>query len=144
MSTTRSASLAAIVVAMTIGCGNPQNEYAHQVLRALDQGKVTGTRGTMQTFATALSAYSVDRGGYPAAASVQEAAAALSPAFLRSPMTVDAWGGTLDYRSDGQSYTLTSPGQDGRVGTDDDIVMLDGRFTHVPSPGGSAGSAGER
>ncbi len=144
MNRIRPAALAAMVLSMCLGCGNPQDEYAHQVLRALDQGKVTGTRGTMQTFATALSAYSVDRGGYPAAASVQEAVAALSPAFLRSPMTVDAWGGTLDYRSDGQSYTLASPGQDGRLGTDDDIVMVDGKFTHVPSPGGGAGSTGAR
>jgi len=140
----RPVAFAALTVAMALGCGNPQDEYAHQVLRALDQGKVTGTRGTMQTFATALSAYSVDRGGYPAAGSVQEAVAALSPAFLRAPMTVDAWGGALDYRSNGQSYTLTSPGQDGRLGTDDDIVMVDGRFTRVPSPTGGGPAAGAR
>lgn len=136
--------LPGLALILAPGCGGKKDEYAHQLLHAIDQGKVMGTRGTMETFGTALNAYMVDRGGYPAVATIQEAAAALTPAFLRSPVTLDAWGFTLDYRSDGGSYTLTSPGADGRLGTEDDVVLVDGRFTRLPSASPGSGVPGRQ
>jgi hypothetical protein len=114
------------------GCGRAGEDYSREVLRALDQGKVTGTRATMETLGRALTACSLDRGGYPQG-TMREAAAALTPAYLAAPATVDAWGNQVLYRSDSRSFTLTSPGADGRAGTADDIVMVDGRFTQVPA-----------
>jgi hypothetical protein len=116
------------------GCGRRGEDLGREVLHAVDQGKVIGTRGTMETYARALSAYALDRGGYPAGASLQAATAALSPAFLASPPGVDAWGFAFEYQSDGRSFTLTAPGADGRAGTADDLVMVDGRFTRLPAP----------
>ena len=115
-------------------CGHSGEQAAHDVLHALDQGKVIGTRGTLDNIGKALTSYSMDHGGYPQGTSIQEATAALVPAFLPSPVTVDAWGNTLVYQSDTRSFTLTSPGADGRVGTADDMVMTDGRITQMPSP----------
>jgi Type II secretion system (T2SS), protein G len=119
------------------GCGKAGEDYSREVLHGLDQGKLTGTKGTMETFGRALSAYSVDKGGYPQGTDIDAAAAALSPAFLRAPQVVDAWGNRLQYQSDGQSFTLSSPGADGTLGTSDDVVLSDGQFTHLPAPGGS-------
>ncbi|PYT11988.1 MAG: hypothetical protein DMF51_14120 [Acidobacteria bacterium] len=119
---------------LPVGCGRAGEHAAGEVLHALDQGKVVGTKSTMETFGRALAAYSVDKGGYPQGASLQQATAALVPAFLPSAVTVDAWGNDFVYTSGGASFTLTSPGADGRVGTTDDIVMTDGRFTQLPSP----------
>ncbi|HEU4403537.1 MAG TPA: type II secretion system protein GspG [Candidatus Polarisedimenticolia bacterium] len=126
-----------LLLATTAGCGKQGEEYSHQVLHAIDQGKLVGTKGDMQALARALSAYSVDRGGYPVGASIQEATNALSPAFLVVPISVDAWGHPFAYTSDGKSYTLTAPGADGRVGSADDVVMVDGSFTQVPAAGPS-------
>ena len=136
-------ALAAFLTAAGVGCGGAQDEYAHQMLHALDQGKVMGTRENMQTLATAFNAYQLDRGSYPTVTTMPDAVAALSPAFLRAPLTADAWGNPFDYHSDGRSYTLTSPGGDGKVGTEDDLAMVDGRFTHLPTASPGAGSQGQ-
>jgi hypothetical protein len=129
-------ALAAALVGLVLSaaCGRGGEQAAHDVLHALDQGKVIGTRGSMENIGKALTSYSMDHGGYPQGASIQDATAALVPAFLPSPVTVDAWGNTLAYQSDARSFTLTSPGADGRVGTADDMVMTDGRITQMPSP----------
>lgn len=116
------------------GCGRAGEDASREVLHAIDQGKIVGTKGTMETLARALSAYAVDKGGYPQGGSIDQAAAALVPAFLPGAVTTDAWGNTLGYRSDTRSFTLTSPGADGRAGSADDLVMTDGRFTQLPAP----------
>ena len=136
----RRAGPVALLVALTAAlipsaCGKTGEQAAHQVLHAIDQGKLIGTRGTMENIGKALTTYSMDKGGYPQGSSIQEATAALVPAFLPSPVTVDAWGNTLAYQSDTRSFTLTSPGADGRIGSADDMVMSDGRFTQLPAPG---------
>jgi hypothetical protein len=127
---------AVFLAAGAAGCGGggAGEQYSRELLHALDQGKVIGTKGNMETLSRALSAYSIDRGGYPPGSTIQQATAALVPAFLPSAVATDAWGNTFDYRSDGRSFTLTAPSADGRAGTDDDLVMVDGRFTHLPAP----------
>ncbi len=126
---------ALVLVAPVVACGKSGEEVAKNVLHAIDQGKLVGTKGTMETLGTALRSYSVDHGGYPKTGSLQEAMTALIPAFLVAPVGPDAWGNPFDYRSDGTSFTLTSPGQDGVLGNADDVEMVDGRFTRLPAPG---------
>ena len=130
-------AIGAFLIAGAVGCGKSGEDYSRQVVRALDQGKLIGTKGSMETLARALSAYAIDHGGYPQAATLQGALEALAPAHLPAPVSVDAWNHPLSYRSDGQSYTLTAPGQDGAIGTDDDLEMTDGQFTRLPTRGGS-------
>jgi hypothetical protein len=121
-----------VLLLAAAGCGRAGEDYSREVLHALDQGKVTGTRSTMETLGRALAAFAVDRGGYPQG-TMRDAAAALTPAFIAAPMTVDAWGNPLLYRSDSRTFTLSSTGADGRAGTEDDIEMVDGRFTRLPA-----------
>ncbi len=130
-------AIGALLIAGSLGCGKSGEDYSRQVVQALDQGKVVGTKGSMETLARALSAYAIDNGGYPQAATLQSALEALVPSHLRAPVSADAWNHPLSYRSDGRSYTLTAPGQDGSIGTDDDIEMTDGQFTKLPKRGDS-------
>ncbi len=129
----RAAGLAVAAVIL-LECGRVGEKAAGEVLHAIDQGKVMGTKGTMETLATALSGYSVDRGGYPAGDSIDQATAALIPAFLHAPVGPDDWGHAFSYHSDGRSYTIVAPGADGVEGTADDLVMVDGKFTRLPAP----------
>jgi len=119
---------------LAAACGRPGEQAARDVLHAIDQGKLIGTRGTMENIGKALTTYAMDRGAYPQGGSIQEATAALVPGFLPSAVTIDAWGNTLAYQSDARGFTLTSPGADGRIGSADDLVMTDGRFTQLPAP----------
>src|SRR2546425_326162 len=132
----RPTSIAVLIAAVLFptACGRAGEQAAAEGLHAIDQGKVIGPRGTMETLGKALTTYAMDHGGYPQGSSIQEATAALVPAFLPSAATVDAWGNTLVYQSDTRSFTLTSPGADGRTGNADDMVMTDGRFTQLPAP----------
>lgn len=129
-------SLIVVALAGASGCGRAGENASREVLHAIDQGKVTGTKGTMETLGRALAASSLDRGSYPRGGTIEQATAVLVPAFLPGAVTVDTWGNTLAYQSDGRSFTLTSPGADGRLGTADDLVMTDGQFTRLPAPGG--------
>lgn len=133
----RRSTPAAVLGVILAACGGAGDQAAHQVLHAIDQGKVIGTRGTMENVGKALASYALDHGGYPAGHSIEDASRALVPAFLPSPVTVDAWGQTFAYDSNGGSFTLTSPGADGKVGTADDTILSDGRFTQLPTSTGS-------
>jgi hypothetical protein len=124
---------AATLPILVAACGRTGEDYSREVVRAVDQGRLVGTRGTMETIGRALAAHAVDRGGYPAGGTARDLLAALSPAFLPAAQAIDAWGNELHYSSDTRTYTLTSAGADGRVGTDDDVVMVEGRFTRLPS-----------
>jgi general secretion pathway protein G len=119
-----------------LACGDAGERAATEALRSLDRGKVTGTRGNMEAIARALQAYALDHSGYPVDGTFGEAVERLVPAHLRAPIHTDAWGHPFTYRSDGGSFTLASPGPDGRPGTDDDVVMVDGRFVQPADHGG--------
>ena len=131
-------AFASIVVALmsVAGCGRAGENAAHEVLHAIDQGKIAGTKGNMETLARGIEASALDRGGYPPGSSIDQATSVLVPTYMPGAVTTDAWGNTLLYQSDGRSFTLTSPGADGRAGSADDVVMTDGQFTQLPAPGG--------
>lgn len=117
-----------------IGCGDSGQRVAGEMLDGLARSKIAGTRGSMEAIASGLGAYAIDHSGYPATERIEEVMSAMIPAHLRTSIDVDAWGQSLVYRSDGNSYTLSSVGPDGRLGTADDLVMIDGRFTNPPRP----------
>src|SRR3989442_13592810 len=92
----RPTSIAVLIAALlfSTACGRAGEQAAQDVLHAIDQGKVIGTRGTMETIGKALTTYAMDHGGYPQGSSIQEATAALRPASWPLAATVDAWGNT--------------------------------------------------
>jgi len=128
--------IAILLAAFLPGCGDAGEKAAGEMIGALDRGKITGTRGTMETIAQGLRAYSVDHSGYPEVQTIDALMAELVPAHLRAAVILDAWGHPFSYRSEGDSFTLVSSGQDGTSGTSDDVVMIDGRFETIAAPGG--------
>lgn len=125
-----------LLAVAALGCGDSGERAAGQMLDALDRGKITGTKGTMETIAQGLRTYSVDHSGYPEADSIEALMAELVPAYMRVAVTLDAWGGPISYQGEEESFTLVSSGQDGNSGTGDDIVMIDGRFEAASLSGG--------
>ena len=112
----------------SVACGNRGEEAAGEALRALDQGRIAGTRGTMEAIGRALAAYAIDNPGYPEGASLPGAMERLVPRYLPAPIQQDAWGRPFGYASDGATFTLSSRGDDGVAGSGDDLVMVDGEF----------------
>jgi len=47
---------------------------------------------------------------------------------LSSIIRLDAWSGELSYKGSAAGYRLSSPGPDGKPGTDDDIIFENGRL----------------
>lgn len=82
----------------------------------------------METIRKALNSFKLDAEFYPKTNSWEEAVQLLSFGYLKEPITRDGWRHPFLYRSDGQGYVLTSPGNDGDPGTADDIVLEDGQY----------------
>lgn len=130
------ASLTMLLAVLLPGCGDSGEQAAVEVIDALDRGKITGTKGTMETIAQGLRAYSVDHSGYPEVHDIDALMAELVPAHLRAAVTLDAWGRPFSYQGGGDGFTLVSGGKDGKSGNGDDVVMIDGRFETIATPGG--------
>lgn len=128
------------VVALHLACaisfsacdrgGEPSvvEEAAAAAARGLDRAGAERTIGRLEGLRLALDRYAADHGGYPEGSSLGAIGAELSPYMPRLEEN-DAWGGVMSYQSDGRTYTIVSPGPDGRSGTSDDIVMTDGAIS---------------
>ena len=105
-------------------------------IRDLEQ--ISETMVLMGELASALENYRAANGSYPAGESA-EALQALIPDFIAAETQLhDAWTEDLAYESDGDDYTLISPGADRESGSNDDIVLHSGEFV---GGGGGRGQA---
>lgn len=128
-----SAVLLVLGLILAGGCGT-EKEYASGLVGGYDQAKATGTAADMQAIGRALAAYQLDNGDYPSAAGIDALCGQLSPDYMRLGSTADKWGNQFSYSVRGAGYRLVSKGDDGREGTEDDLVLEDGRLTQT-SPG---------
>lgn len=98
-----------------------------------EQARVTAALTQIATFGTALDAYEVDTGAYPAGANgLQSLIVAPSDVsgwrgpYLKSEIPLDPWGRPYVYEFPGRAnpagYDLRSAGPDGQHNTADDIV----------------------
>ena len=100
------------------------------------------TRNDFRGLGFALKAYFADHGNYPKAQGLDELAGLLSPKYLATVASYDAWGRMIQYQvtDDGQHYRIVSAGTDGKFALpseqeqSDDIVYSDGRFVHGGDP----------
>ena len=53
----------------------------------------------------------------------------------------DDWGNAFEYELTAKGAKLTSPGLDGQLGTEDDLVYLSGRFVEQSTAPEGAGAA---
>ena len=101
-----------------------------------EQARTTAAATQISSFSTALDAFEVDNGYYPKGKSglldlVQQPRDAQSwkgPYLKEIPK--DPWGNEYVYECPGRmnptSYDLTSPGPDGKAGSEDDISNVSG------------------
>jgi general secretion pathway protein G len=122
------------------------------LLNAVQRGRQKRTVADLRTAAACLGMYAVDFSEYPTTDGEWVELSSMIPVFEEhcgtdfNWPTQDGWGHPLQYRSDGRSYLLLSPGRDGEVDTDwtavtetqtpydfdGDIVHSDGRFLSEP------------
>lgn len=116
------------------------------LLAALDKGKQKRTMMELRTISSAVETYHIDRGIYPIGNTIGVLEAAISPDYLKTMTTRDAWNNSLQYNdggTSGQGYTIGSGGKNGGplnfVGAggpttryDDAIIITDGAFAQWP------------
>ena len=116
------------------GCGVTEEptvgeKAAAAAVRGVDRAKTERTLGHLEGLRFALTRYQIDHGRFPAGASLDALASALTPGYMPRVEPRDAWGNAYTYSSDGQSYTVSSVGEDGAAGTSDDVLLSDGVIT---------------
>ena len=93
-----------------------------------DLDQISTTMAFMADLATALERFKAANGQYPLG-DTSEALHALVPDFMAEETQFgDAWQHGFDYESDGDDYTLISPGPDEALGSKDDLVLHTGEF----------------
>ncbi len=80
-----------------------------------DQERARWTISDMRSLCTALEAYRLDHGVFPAASSIEELVPFVEPGYMRKAPVKDAWGSAYRYlpSSDRTAYRLVSAGADG-------------------------------
>jgi len=116
-------------------------------LNAVDRGKQKRTMADISSLGTAMEAFAVDNGGYPAATSMEELVPQIQPRYILEAPTIDGWGNPLLVVSGTDGYVIASPGKDGEFQNDwaggapgggatatfdDDIVYRNGTFVQAP------------
>ena len=114
------------------------------LLNAIQRSKQTRTISDLRSISNGLGIYQQDYAKFPLLASLGPITAVsdtLVPFIGQVPLD-DGWNNTLQYRSDGDTYTLASFGLNLLADTpwesgitsyfDDDIVILDGSFLQIP------------
>ena len=115
------------------------------LLNAIERGRQKRTVADMRVVATAIEAYQVDNGAYPAGVtSADELATYLSPTYLAVMPTLDGWENPFAVESpgDGSGFAIVSYGRDaqenpyvgGEVeGFDTDLIFEDGVWVQWPA-----------
>jgi Type II secretion system (T2SS), protein G len=106
-----------------IRTGDRKWENVDLLLRALNAEKAARARAEMETVATALKAYERERGSFVTSESLTALIDQLNPRYLSTVIRIDPWHQPYQYEGRGRSFTLRSPGADGKANTSDDIVV---------------------
>jgi hypothetical protein len=69
-----------------------------------------------------LQSMAVDYVAFPRGDDIQAVGAFLKSLYWEEPILYDPWGNLYRYSSNGKSYSLASPGPDGKPGTTDDLI----------------------
>lgn len=93
-----------------------------QLVVAVNQQKQNRARADMQRIADALERYRADKGAYIVSDSHAVLIDHLSPAYIREVIRLDPWRQPYKYVGQRDTFTLVSPGPDGKDGTADDIA----------------------
>ena len=100
------------------------------------RSKHAQTVSQLRTMITALTAYEIETGKLPPAGDLEALAKHLQPTYVAEMPRADAWNRRLDFAmvSTLDGYYLASAGPDGKLDTDDDIVVENHNFTKNEEP----------
>lgn len=117
--------------AVEIRTGDKEWVELGRLRQALADFRRNDTEAGMLEVARGLAAYFHQNGRFPEPTDLSQLTDVLYPAFLSRPVGLDAWKSGLRYRprDKGARYRLISAGPDREFGTDDDLVLEDGRFS---------------
>jgi prepilin-type N-terminal cleavage/methylation domain-containing protein len=115
------------------------------LINAIQRSRQTRTISDLRTISNGLGIYQQDYAKFPPAASLaafSDVSDDLVPFIGANVPTTDAWHMDLQYKSDGDTYSLASTGANKVVDLpwtsgitayfDEDIVILDGSFLQIP------------
>jgi len=93
-----------------------------QLVASVNQQKQNRARADMQRIADALERYRADKGAYFVSDSHAVLIDHLSPVYIREVIRLDPWRQPYKYVGQRDTFSLVSPGPDGKDGTADDIA----------------------
>jgi hypothetical protein len=107
---------------------NGKWEDIELVVTAVRNEKIKRTKDRLQALVTAIKTYHQEYSYYPRARDIVELTDILAPKYINTVIRADLWSNQLQYTTDGKTYSLQSPGPDGKPGTDDDIAIENGSY----------------
>jgi len=114
--------------AVEVRTGDRRWESIELIQTAIRKEKALRTGAELRVLATALEAFRRENGSYVEADTCSALIDRLAPRYLSSIIRLDAWSREFDYKGTAAGYRLASLGPDGKPGTDDDIVLENGRL----------------
>jgi hypothetical protein len=106
-----------------IRTGNNRWEDVDMLVKSLNVQKSERARAELESIATALESYRRERGAYIESKSEAALIDHLNPRYLARVIRVDPWSRPYGYEGTSTSFTLRSAGPDGKMNTDDDVVL---------------------
>jgi hypothetical protein len=114
--------------------GDRQWESIELMRTAIRKEKIERTKADMMALLSALEEFRRDNGSYVEAQSGAQLVDRLAPRYLKKIIRLDAWSREFYYSGSRSSYRLKSAGPDGKLDTEDDIVIEDGKFIRSAAP----------
>lgn len=124
----RGMSLIEIIIVMSL-VGGLMVLMIGQIQRSSAAAKVKETelafgqlRSAMQLYRMATNKYPTTEQGLKSLLEKPQEAKGWRGPYCEPELLKDAWGGDIQFESDGRQMKFRSPGDDGQIGNDDDVV----------------------
>lgn len=114
--------------AMEVRTGDRRWESIELIETAVRKEKILRTTADLRTIATALEAFSRERGFYVSADTSAALIDNLAPRYMNTVVRLDAWSREFEYKGTEAGYRLASLGPDGKPQTGDEIVIENGHL----------------
>lgn len=97
-----------------------------ELLNSLDRGRQTSTVSDLRILGDGLERYAADHYGYPVVDDMAKLRTELQPSYIKKVPLEDGWGHPFVFQADkaGSTYTLLSPGKDGKIQKADDRIEI--------------------
>ncbi len=95
----------------------------NDLVATLNEGRRRDTIATMKTLVAGIERFILEDGSLPPGKDIVELTNVLHPHYMKDLVRLDGWGRPLEYKPSGLTFRLVSRGPDGRLGTQDDILV---------------------